>query len=204
MAKVKLTKSELKAQRDDLKRFQRYLPTLQLKKQQLQMEVRRVRDEHAHIKAEEDKYRAQVDSWIGLLDETAAEELKALMEVEEFITGVNNIAGLDTPVFHSLKFKKIDYDLFETPIWFDDALTAVKRLVELQLHQIIVQEQLELIEKELRTTTQRVNLFEKVKIPESKENIRRIQIYLGDQQANAVGRAKIAKAKCKARDENAA
>ena len=42
MAKVKLTKNELKAQRDALKRYERYLPTLQLKKQQLQAEVRAV------------------------------------------------------------------------------------------------------------------------------------------------------------------
>ena len=40
MAKVKLTKTALKQQRDDLKQFQRFLPTLQLKKQQLQMEMR--------------------------------------------------------------------------------------------------------------------------------------------------------------------
>ena len=51
MAKIKLTKNELKFQRDALKRFQRYLPTLQLKKQQLQMEVRHVREEIADRKS---------------------------------------------------------------------------------------------------------------------------------------------------------
>jgi V/A-type H+-transporting ATPase subunit D len=52
----------------------------------------------------------------------------------------------------------------------------------------------------LRIVTQRVNLFEKVKIPESKENIRRINIYIGDQQTNSVGRSKIAKKKCELRE----
>ena len=61
-------------------------------------------------------------------------------------------------------------------------------------------EQMELLRQELRVTTQRVNLFEKVKIPETRENIRRIQIYLGDQQTTSVGRAKIAKGKAVARD----
>ena len=55
--------------------------------------------------------------------------------------------------------------------------------------------QVELLGKELRTTSQRVNLFEKVKIPETKENIRRIGIYIGDQQTAAVVRGKIAKKK---------
>ena len=44
-------------------------------------------------------------------------------------------------------------------------------------------------------TTQRVNLFEKVKIPECRENIRRIGIYLGDMDTSAVVRSKIAKSK---------
>ena len=46
---------------------------------------------------------------------------------------------------------------------------------------------------ELRTTTQRVNLFEKVKIPETKRNIKKISVYLGDQQVAAVVRGKISK-----------
>ena len=46
---------------------------------------------------------------------------------------------------------------------------------------------------ELRTTTQRVNLFEKVKIPETKANIKKITVYLGDQQVAAVVRGKISK-----------
>jgi len=41
-----------------------------------------------------------------------------------------------------------------------------------------------------------------VKIPEARENIRMINIYLGDQQTNSVGRSKIAKGKCAQRDAN--
>ena len=54
---------------------------------------------------------------------------------------------------------------------------------------------MDLLGKERRLTSQRVNLFEKVKIPEAKENIRMISIYLGDQQTSAVVRGKIAKKK---------
>ena len=52
MGKVKNTKTELKAQRDSLKRYRRYLPTLQLKKQQLQMEIRQVDQRVAEKKAD--------------------------------------------------------------------------------------------------------------------------------------------------------
>ena len=84
-------------------------------------------------------------------------------------------------------------------MWYPEAIELVRDLLEKSLRYELAQVQLERIERELRTTTQRVNLFEKVKIPETRENIRQIQIYLGDQQANAVARGKIAKSKAQAR-----
>jgi V/A-type H+/Na+-transporting ATPase subunit D len=62
MAKIKLTKNELKKQKDQLKRFQRYLPTLMLKKQLLQVEVRQV-----ELQIEEKRLKRQ-KSYDGLLD----------------------------------------------------------------------------------------------------------------------------------------
>lgn len=200
MAKVRLTKSELKTQRDALKRFERYLPTLQLKKQQLQLETRRVREELARVSSDERDARSGLQSWVDLFASSDAGDLDALVVVAAFAVHTRNIAGLDTPVFGSVTFRPVPYDPFTTPLWFDDAVDALRGLVELGLRRSVLGEQLELLERELRIVTQRVNLFEKVKIPEARETIRRIQIYLGDQQTNAVGRAKIAKEKFRARE----
>ena len=41
MAKIKYTKMALKQERDFLAQYTRFLPTLQLKKQQLQLEMRK-------------------------------------------------------------------------------------------------------------------------------------------------------------------
>jgi len=200
MPKIRLTKNELKSQRENLKRFQRYLPTLQLRKQQLQLEVRRVRDALAQLAAEEAQVREGVRGWIQLLDPARQQDLQDLAQVVAWKTDVRNIAGTDIPVFVELTFADTPCDLFATPPWYDEALAAVRQLTEFALRRSIFEEQVTLLEQELRVTSQRVNLFEKVKIPEADENIRVIQIYLGDQLANAVGRAKIAKAKCNARD----
>jgi V/A-type H+-transporting ATPase subunit D len=201
MAKVKLTKNELKLQRDALKRFERYLPTLQLKKQQLQLEVRKLREAMDKLRQEETLAQKQTDTWAELFDEQGTEELGKLVVVREFRVGIRNVAGIDTPVFEGVDFESVPYDLFATPLWYDDAVAAVRKLIEFRLRHRTMEQQLELLEQELRVVTQRVNLFEKVKIPEARENIRRIQIYLGDQQTSAVGRAKLAKTKCEARDE---
>jgi V/A-type H+-transporting ATPase subunit D len=152
------------------------------------------------VQRDRQNYQAKVRSWISLFGDDTKADLSELVKVEEWHTSVRNIAGIDTPVFEYVRFADKTYDLFATSPYYDDALHAVRKMIEYELKTRTLEEQLALIEQELRVVTQRVNLFEKVKIPESKENIRRIQIYLGDQQTNAVGRSKIAKAKCTSRN----
>ncbi len=196
MAKIKLTKSELKTQRDAMKQFMRYLPTLQLKKQQLQMEMRDCDNRLRQNEAAEKEVREHLSSWMALFGtEGTVELLTDVIKLEGVDTDRANIAGVDVPVFKDVRFLIDEYNLFSNELWIDDAVDAVKKVIAIKAEHQVIKEQRMLIEKELRTTTQRVNLFEKVKIPECKDNIRTIQIYLGDQQTAAVGRSKIAKRK---------
>ena len=191
MARVKHTKNELKAQRDALKRFERYLPTLQLKKQQLQMEVRRVEALVDAKKAEEDTLRADLDAWVRMYAEPFPFERHLQLVAVRASEG--NIAGIAIPVLEEVVLKREAPDLFQTPSWADDGLAALEQLLKLRIERRILQRQQELLSEELRVTNQRVNLFEKVKIPECGENIRVIRIFLGDEQTADVVRGKIAK-----------
>jgi V/A-type H+-transporting ATPase subunit D len=196
MPKIKLTKSELKAQRDSLRQFTRFLPTLQLKKQQLQLEMRRIEDGISKIESEIRQFSDVLESWISLFGEKGVnEKLASAIKVEKVNTSTHNIAGVEVPVFESIDFTVQPYDLFREDSWIDDAVAAIKKMIGIKLRREIAKEQLNRVGMELRTTSQRVNLFEKVKIPETRENIRVIQIYLGDQDTAGVARAKIAKAK---------
>jgi V/A-type H+/Na+-transporting ATPase subunit D len=87
------------------------------------------------------------------------------------------------------------YDLMFYPLWVDAGVQKLKELFSADMELTILKKQAELLGEELRITTQRVNLFEKVKIPDTKENIRRINIFLGDQQTAAVVRGKLSKNK---------
>lgn len=195
--KVKLTKGELKRQRDALKQYLRYLPTLQLKKQQLQLEILNqlaaLEDRKRSLSA---KMSAQ-EAWSGLLSEPEV-DLKPWITAQEVARGAKNIAGVDVPVFQQVKFLPEEYDLFITPLWVDAAIPALRAITSLGEEIKVIEKGIQILRHELRVTTQRVNLFEKVKIPEAEENIRRIKIYIGDQMANAVGRSKIAKRKIEA------
>ena len=193
MAKIKFTKNELKKQKDALKRFLRYLPTLMLKKQQLQMEIRKIEAQEAELRGKRELRFKEILGWIAIFGEDV--DFSQLLTVTSVDTEVGNIAGVDIPVFQDIHFEEAPYDLFALPLWVDRAVDKVQELATLDAEISILAKQSELLGEELRITSQRVNLFEKVKIPETNENIRVIQIYLGDEQTAAVVRGKIAKKK---------
>ena len=194
MAKIKLTKTELKAQTDALKRFQRFLPMLQLKKQQLQGEIASIVSQAEAVAARENDVRRSLESWVGLFA-TGEDLLSGLVTVKEIKTSTANIAGVEIPVFDGIDTEVRPVDLWATPAWVDDAVAALTDVLALQSERIVLERQRELVAEELRTTSQRVNLFEKVKIPECRENIRVIKIAIGDEQTAAVTRGKIAKSR---------
>lgn len=193
MAKIKYTKNELKLQKDNLARFRRFLPTLILKKQQLQMEIRDLQAKKDEKRAVIDNIQNAVMKWVDVFGEDA--DIESLLKIQNVNTETGNIAGIDIPVFHSVEFEELPYDLFETPLWIDAALEKIREIIDLTIEMKTLDEAIELLHEEMRITTQRVNLFEKLKIPEAKENIRVIRIFMGDEQTAAVVRGKIAKNK---------
>lgn len=199
MAKLKLTKPELKRQKAALRRFERYLPLLQLKKRQLQREVDRVRQELVDSRAKLEEALKSAEEWSGLLAEDIG--LKELFVLEAVEVRWENIAGMDVPMFEQARIRVEDYDLFALPLWVDAAVAALREIISLSAAVEVLAEQERRFARELRLTAQRVNLFEQVKIPDARENIRRITVYLGDQQTAAFGWALMARRKLQAAEK---
>ena len=193
MGKIKHTKNELKKQKDDLKRFERYLPTLLLKKQQLQMEIHKIEVLYNEKTEKINSIEKGIQGWVECFGEE--QPLEDLISVKAIIVDIGNIEGIVIPLFLDVVFQEKEYDLFTTPLWIDRAFEEIKKIYRLAAELKILDEQIELLKQELRVTSQRVNLFEKVKIPETKEHIRVIRIFLGDEQTASVVRGKIAKNK---------
>ena len=194
MAKIKLTKNELKVQKDALKMYRRYLPTLTLKKQQLQSEIRTIEAKAKAVRKEREDLEFGFREWIAVFSEMDAFP-QGIITVSNIRKGMGNIAGVDIPTFEGADFTRGDYDLYETPLWVDIAANHMEKAISLDLEAEVLDEQVRLLEIELLATSQRVNLFEKVKIPETEENIKKISIYMADQQVSAVVRSKISKRK---------
>ncbi|RJR54023.1 MAG: V-type ATP synthase subunit D [Desulfobacteraceae bacterium] len=192
--KLKYNKTALKAQRDAKSKYEKFLPILQLKKMQLQIVIRQMEPIIEEKRKSLKETTGRIRPWSRFLTDTAI-DIHDFLEIQEVVTDTDNIAGVDVPEFKKVVFKEVDYSLFSTPPWLDTAVAALRTLVSVREELRVLLKKEQLIRDELRTTTQRTNLFEKKLIPELKENIRKIRIFLGDEETAAVGRAKLAKGK---------
>lgn len=192
---IKLTKNELRNQQTRFSQFQRYLPTLQLKKAMLQFEVSLVVLDIQKLKEEFGDMRARVEAFSPFLLEKVDCDLVQYADIVLVKKSYENVAGVEIPVFGKVVFREAEYFLFDTPVWTDRAADLLRELVTGREKINVAEEKRRALEKELREVSIRVNLFEKVLIPRSVENIKKIRIFLGDQQLAAVAQAKVAKQK---------
>jgi len=195
MAEIKLTKNELRAQQTKLNQLLKYLPTLQLKKAMLQAEVNEARQEIVHCEQVYKETHAWVEGFGELLSAKLSVNPMTLVSVREVKRRFENIAGVEVPYFESISFDEKPYSLFDTPVWLDGVLNGLKKLAESWAKIKIAEEKRAALEKELREVSIRVNLFEKILIPRALKNIKKIKVFLGDQQLAAVSQAKVAKNK---------
>ncbi|MDZ7822280.1 MAG: V-type ATP synthase subunit D [Candidatus Marinimicrobia bacterium] len=155
-------------------------------------EIRRIHDEIRKGKKRLEKLEESLSPWIAVAEPVGLDKLLTLKKVK---VDTGNIAGINIPVFEGIELEKEGYDLMKYPLWVDKGIEAVREYISLEKELEYLEKQEALIQKELRTTVQRINLFEKVMIPRTEENIRRIRIFMGDQETAAVVRGKIWKAK---------
>jgi V/A-type H+-transporting ATPase subunit D len=198
MARLALNKSSLKKQRDQLKTYKKFLPSLDLKRQQLMIEWRSSQKELARLESELGRVGERMPELLDLLGSSDV-PLAGLLRV----TGVEikeiNVVGVRVPELGQVSFDVTKYSVLAKPFWVDHLVDAAKSLAELRLRREVQHRRTMVLADALRKVTQRVNLFEKVLIPQAQDNIRKINIFLADSQRVAVVRSTIAKAKTVAR-----
>lgn len=204
MSSVKLTKNELRTQQTRLSQFQKYLPTLQLKKAMLQFEVSLAILEISRLKEQFSAIRQNVESFSPLLLEKVDCDLIHYVDILHVKKHYENIAGVEIPLFEKVVFREPDYFLFDSPVWTERATEILREFIIAREKINIAEEKKRALEKELRDVSIRVNLFEKILIPRSLENIKKIRVFLGDQQLAAVAQAKVAKRKIALRKQRQA
>lgn len=194
MAHVTINKSNLKQQRERLKLYERFLPSLELKKQQLLTEYKRAREQLAESHQEAARLEQSLAGLYELLGGTRI-DLRGLVRVESVELGVENVVGARLPVIREIRIVKAEYSTLAKPFWVDTLVERLEQACRQRIQQQVREERLRRLAVQSRRITQRVNLFQKVLIPTARDQIKRIQIGLSEQERSAVIRSKLAKSR---------
>jgi V/A-type H+-transporting ATPase subunit D len=198
MARLALNKSSLKRQRDQLKTYSKFLPSLELKRLQLMIAYRQARRDLDEIDQQIAAFEANQEPLHALLGATSI-PLEGLFRVRDILVSETSAVGVRLPTLDGIEIDVARYSMLTKPFWVDLLVDALRGLAELRVKKKLANERVARLSEAVRKVTQRVNLFEKVLIPQAEENIRRINIFLADAQRVSVVRSKIAKAKTVAR-----
>jgi V/A-type H+/Na+-transporting ATPase subunit D len=190
--RIKLNKVSLREQKQKLTLYQRFLPALEARKQQFLMQLGLVRRD---IRRQEEALAAllaAIGQWSALLWDLEP-TLRYFIQIEDLRFTMRNVAGLKIPRFESVVFANPSYSVFATPYSFETVLVRLREAIALREEIRILKEQERILSDGFRKTSQRINLYEQRLIPDCREALRKISVYLQDQQAAAVGVAKVAK-----------
>lgn len=194
MARLTLSKASLTAQGARLKTYQRYLPSLDLKRRQLINERARAAEMLAQTGRSIAELRARVHAELPMASDLEV-EVTGLVAVTGVDLSEDNVMGVRLPRLGRIELYRRPYALLAKPEWVDRLAELLAAMLELRVLRQVQERRLTRLDEAVRTITQRVNLFDKVLIPRAQANIKRIHIFLADAERAAVVRAKIAKAK---------
>lgn len=177
-----------------LKRYRQYLPSLDLKRQQLLAEKTKAQKQMRNTQREIDESLRFVGERLPMLADLHI-QLDELVTVSNVVMEQENLVGVEVPRLGSVDIEVQSYSFFCKPHWVDLYVRKMREMLELKLLLQVQQRRLELLEQAVKKVTQRVNLFDKILIPRTEQNIRKIRIFLSDAERAAVVRAKITKQK---------
>lgn len=192
MARIALSKSAQQRERQNLQMYQRFLPSLDLKRRQLMGEQTRAQEALSQAQIQVASLMSDIAGNIPMLANQGI-DLEALVGIDSVQLGEENVVGVRLPVLEKVNTRVRDYSLMAKPHWVDAVADRLVQFLELKIQIQVHVERVRLLDHAIRRTSQRVNLFDKVLIPGARRHIKRIQIFLADTERAAVVRSKIAK-----------
>ncbi len=167
------------------------LPTLAAKESALRLEVKRARDEAARVAERLEQEMAGQAATLRLW----AELPQDLVKVLKAEVAVRKIAGVKTPVLQNVVFDVMPYSAFASAAWLPSGVEVMKQLATLEIELQLAKQKVADLEFARKKTTQKVNLYEKVQIPEYKAAISKIKRFLEDEENLSKSSQKILKNK---------
>ncbi|OZV68093.1 V-type ATP synthase subunit D [Winogradskyella aurantia] len=198
--KILMNKNTLAALKNELKGYKTALPVFEMKEQQLKEVITSIETAVERLQIAIEAADTEVKQWASVMAEPTV-DLGQQVSVSELKTKSREIAGVIIKQFVDISFNESEIDYFETPLWVDDAVEAIKDQTTNQEMLRLEYKNLERVREELAEARRMKNALKEVFIPETQHNIRKIEIYLGDVERLAIGCAKLVKKKKQVKSE---
>ncbi len=165
------------------------LPTLKNKESALRLEVKKSKNELVELENKLEDLISSENENMRMWNEFDSE----LVEVDKIVHNYKKIAGIKTPELDKLTFIVKEFFIFGNPKWYLDGVEVLKTLITLVYKKKIVGEKVEMLVYARKKTTQKVNLYEKVQIPDHETAILKIKRFLEDEENLSKASQKIIK-----------
>ncbi|MBV8415910.1 MAG: V-type ATP synthase subunit D, partial [Verrucomicrobia bacterium] len=164
MARLSLSKSTLTQLTRQLKTYQNFLPSLDLKRRQLLAEQEKARRELRELTDRQETLLPMVEKQIPMLGYTHV-DVRGIVRVTKTEIVDENVMGIHLPVLSGLEVKVSEYPFLGKPHWVDRLVQLLKQAMEIRINRRVMEHRLKLLASAAKVISQRVNLFEKVLIP---------------------------------------
>lgn len=188
MKKFQFNKTAMIQIGKDLKLRRSALPILEVKEAALRLEIKKLATKIEKMEKELadkiNRYSSMTSLW---------PEIPDVINVNRIVMTRRLVAGIQVPVIKSVVFKDINISAFSHPSWVIGGIEILKGMITRNIHIYINKTVLSEMEAVRRKTTQKVNLYKKVQIPEFEEAIRKIKGFLEDEENLSKSSQKILK-----------
>jgi len=167
------------------------LPTLVAKESALRLEVKRAREDVDVVRRKLSDTYSHMQSTYRLWTELPS----GLVTVSNVTIDYKKIAGVKTPVLRDITFTVARYSVHTAPVWLPEGIEILKNIARLNIEIELSRKKVDVLEYARKKTTQKVNLYEKVQIPEYHEGIQKIKRFMEDEDNLSKSSQKILKAK---------
>ena len=185
----KYNKSSMHELADQLKMREAALPTLKSKEAALRIEVKKAKSLALEYDEKLNQKVKDMKDMVRLWEEFDED----LIKLKDATYSTKTIAGVKIPVLDNLEFELKEFSIFQKPNWFLDGFNILKELTEFSIIRDVNWKAMEILEFARKKTTQKVNLYEKVQIPQFNEAIGKIKRFLEDEENLSKSAQKILK-----------
>lgn len=193
--KFQYNKTALQNLRRQLSIREKALPTLKSKEAALRLEVRKITAEIELLKEEYQALVKQNQNYNGFWT-----EFPEIVKIRNVNSEKKNIAGVKVSILTGIDFDIENVSMFNMPSWIRLAINMFELLMTLQIKIEMTEARLNALAYARKKTTQKVNLYEKVQIPEYKTAIIKIKRYMEDEENLSKSSQKIVKERNRAKE----